>query len=269
MDTIKGKFSIILPYYNGKQYIRETVDSVLAQTYKEFELVLIDDGSPRKADSDFLVSLVESLKDPRIKYYRKINGGLSDARNFGLEKSEGEFIAFLDQDDLWDTEKLSLQAEVFSGGDVKFICTDAKIIGERTEEMRIGEKWGFSGGLIADTFSRLIKGDFVAFSSVAFRRSVLAEAGYSNKAYVVVTDYEYVFRFAEKMDFYFIAKSLLSYRLHEGNTSKQRVRGECETISLLFDRKPRCIYDRLNLAIHFFRSVLILSRLWLGKVLKA
>lgn len=267
MDPVKGKFSVILPYYNGRKYIRETVDSILAQTYNNFELLLIDDGSPSKPDTDFLAALAAEKNDPRIKYHCKDNGGLSEARNYGLAHSDGEYIAFVDQDDLWHKDKLSLQSEVFLKDDkVKFICTDAANIGEKTEEMRIGEKWSFKEGLVEDTFGRLIKGSFVACSTVAFRRSAVAEAGYSNRAFVVVPDYEYFFRFAEKMDFYFLARSLVSYRLHDENTTKQVVRGECEILSLLFSKKPRGFSDRLHLAIHFLRSVLIISRLWLVKL---
>ena len=267
MEPAKGKFSVILPYYNGKKYIRETVDSILAQTYNNFELVLIDDGSPSKPDADFLAALAVEKNDPRIKYHRKSNGGLSEARNYGLANSDGEYIAFVDQDDLWHKDKLSLQSEVFIKDDkVKFICTDAANIGERTEEMRIGQKWSFTEGLVADTFGRLIKGSFVACSTVAFRRTAAVEAGSSNRAFVVVPDYEYFFRFAEKMDFYFLARSLVSYRLHEENTTKQVVRGECEMLSILFNKKPRNLFDRVNLAVHFLRSVLIISRLWLVKL---
>lgn len=269
MDPVKGKFSVILPYYNGSKFIQEAVDSILAQTYTEFELLLIDDGSPDKAEADFLAGLVTAKKDGRIKYYRKNNGGLSETRNFGIDHSDGEFIAFIDQDDLWDRDKLSLQADIFRMGEsVKFICTDAKIIGEKTEEMRIGEKWRFKDGMIPGTFSQLLKGSFVACSSVAFRRFVINGAGYSNRAYVVVPDYEYFLRLSEKMDFYFIARSLVSYRLHEGNTTKQRLKGACEVISVLFDRPPLNILDRVAITIHFFRCLALILWLWLNKVLR-
>jgi glycosyltransferase involved in cell wall biosynthesis len=267
MEQLKGRFSVILPYYNGSRYIRETVASVLGQTYKDLELLLIDDGSTIVKDSDFLLNLIESEKDERIKYYRKNNGGLSDARNFGVEKCTGEFIAFIDQDDLWDNDKLRLQAEVFaSSPGTKFICTDAGIIGEQNGEMRIGEKWGFKDGIIPDTFGKLIKGNFVACSSIAFRRTAIHEVGYSSKAYAVVPDYEYFLRFSEKMDFYFISQSLLSYRLHEGNTTKQSLKGACEVISVLFDIKPRTIANRIYLTINFLKGVALLLCLWLKKI---
>jgi glycosyltransferase involved in cell wall biosynthesis len=265
----KGRFSVILPYYNGRDYIQEAVDSILGQTYKNLELLLVDDGSPSKIDSDRLVALVDAAQDPRVKYHRKNNGGLADARNFGIEKSEGEFVAFIDQDDVWDKDKLRLQAEVFDAdAGVQFICTDAKTIGEQNEEMRIGEKWGYKGGTIPNTVERLAMGDFVAFSSVAFRRRAIAGVGGSNRAYVVVPDYEYVYRFAEKMDFYFIAKSLVHYRLHAGNTSKQRLRRACEIISVLYDRKPRGLLNRVNLTVHFLRCFAQIGRLWLDKAFK-
>jgi hypothetical protein len=162
-----------------------------------------------------------------------------------------------------------LQAAVFNQDkSVNFICTDAKIIGEKTEEMRIGEKWGFIEGLIPNAFSKLLKGSFVACSTVAFRRSAVSSVGYSNRAFTVVPDYEYFLRFSEKMDFYFIAKSLLSYRLHEGNTTKQRFRGACEELTVLFDRKPRSLKDSINLTVHFLRCSVLVFWLWFNKVAK-
>jgi glycosyltransferase involved in cell wall biosynthesis len=269
MEQIRGRFSVILPYYNGRKYIKETIDSILAQNYENFELLIIDDGSPNKIDSSFLSSLVESMNDPRIKYYCKNNSGLSETRNFGIDKSNGEFIAFIDQDDLWDKEKLSLQAEVFvSDETVNFVCTDAANIGEKSEAMRIGLKWGVGTGLIPDTYGKLLRGNFVVCSSAAFRRSALAGVGYSNRMYAVVPDYEYFLRFAERMDFYFIERSLLLYRLHEGNTTKQQFKGACEVLSVLFDRKPRRVVDRVSITIHFLRYFVLILFLWINKVFK-
>ena len=86
--------SVIMPVYNVEKYIAKCVQSVLNQTYKNFELLVIDDGSP-----DGSIKVVEAYNDPRIKIFRKTNGGLSDARNFGLERASGDYIYFIDSDD--------------------------------------------------------------------------------------------------------------------------------------------------------------------------
>ncbi len=89
-----SRISIILPVYNVEKYIVKSIQSVLAQTYTNFELLIIDDGSP-----DNSIALAKQFKDTRIKIFQKKNGGLSDARNYGLERAEGEYIYFMDSDD--------------------------------------------------------------------------------------------------------------------------------------------------------------------------
>ena len=195
------------------------------------------------------------------------NGGLSEARNFGIDHSDGEFIAFIDQDDLWHPEKLTCQQDVFAHhNDVAFICSEAALLGGRSESLQIGPKWGFHGGLVPNTFGKLLRGSFVACSTVAFRRTAVATVGYSNRAFTVVPDYEYFIRFAEAGDFYFIVKPLATYRLHDANTSRQIVRRECECLTLLFGKHPRSFADRCNLAVGVTRSLGIMTWKWVAKL---
>lgn len=88
--------SIILPAYNAERYITECIDSVLNQTFQNWELIIVDDGSTDKTES---IAEEYSTKNSKIKYYRITNGGVSNARNFGLSKAGGEYVFFLDADD--------------------------------------------------------------------------------------------------------------------------------------------------------------------------
>ena len=92
------KVSFILPIYNVEKYLSECVESILAQTYSDFEILLVDDGSP-----DNCPALCDewAKKDSRIKALHKPNGGLSDARNYGLEHAQGDYVIFVDSDDFW------------------------------------------------------------------------------------------------------------------------------------------------------------------------
>ena len=90
------KVSVIMPAYNRETYIRESIDSVLAQSFTDFELIVVDDGS-----TDATAAIVESYTDRRIRLIRQSNGGVSVARNTGLEAARGRFITFLDSDDLY------------------------------------------------------------------------------------------------------------------------------------------------------------------------
>jgi glycosyltransferase involved in cell wall biosynthesis len=90
------KISVIIPTYNRSILVKEAVESVLAQTFKDFEVVVVDDGS-----TDGTRSVIKAVDDAKVKYYYKENGGVSTARNLGLQKAKGHYVCFLDSDDLW------------------------------------------------------------------------------------------------------------------------------------------------------------------------
>lgn len=97
--------SIIIPVYNMEKYLKRCLDSVINQSYKNLEILLIDDGS---ADSSGDICLEYSKKDNRIKYYKKENGGLSSARNYGLDRYKGEYVGFIDSDDVIDKDMFKI-----------------------------------------------------------------------------------------------------------------------------------------------------------------
>ncbi len=100
------KVSVIIPVYKVEKYIDATVQSVLAQTYKNFEILIIDDASPDKS-----IEICQKFTDPRIKIIHQANRGLAGARNTGIRHAQGEYLAFLDGDDLWLPEKLEKQID--------------------------------------------------------------------------------------------------------------------------------------------------------------
>ena len=100
-----GLVSCVIPVYNGARYLAESIESVLAQEYRPLEVIVVDDGS-----TDGTGAVLDAFGD-RIRSFRQENGGPSVARNRGMEMSRGEFIAFLDADDLWVPDKLRLQLD--------------------------------------------------------------------------------------------------------------------------------------------------------------
>lgn len=120
-------FSIIVPVYNVEKYINKCVDSILSQTFEDFELILVDDGSP---DNCPAICDNYAEKDSRVKVIHKQNGGASSARNTGLCSEKGKYILFLDSDDYWDgTNSLSkIYKKAVKNYDViMFGCTDINI----------------------------------------------------------------------------------------------------------------------------------------------
>jgi glycosyltransferase involved in cell wall biosynthesis len=105
MTKIQPKISVVIPAYNAERYLREALESVLAQHYPALEILVIDDGS-----ADGTAGIAQSI--PSVRYVRQENAGAAAARNHGVRLAEGEWIAFLDADDLWAEEKLGWQSQV-------------------------------------------------------------------------------------------------------------------------------------------------------------
>ncbi|NIV42878.1 MAG: glycosyltransferase [Candidatus Dadabacteria bacterium] len=118
--TCAPLFTVIIPTFNRKVFIKTAVDSVLKQTYEDFELIIVDDGS-----TDGTENLIEKYEDSRLKYYYQENIGVSSARNKGIEESSGKYIAFLDSDDQWLNSKLERVVEYISNfPDIKIFHTE-------------------------------------------------------------------------------------------------------------------------------------------------
>jgi teichuronic acid biosynthesis glycosyltransferase TuaG len=125
--------SIITPSYNSEEYISQTIESVLSQTYKNFELIIIDDGS---LDNSLEIINKYVVKDERVKLIiSKENGGAGIARNEGIKFSKGKFIAFLDSDDLWLPEKLEKQISFMIRNNYNFSFTSYEKINEAGMKM--------------------------------------------------------------------------------------------------------------------------------------
>lgn len=118
------KFSVIIPVYNVQDYLEQCVESVLNQDFKDYELILVDDGSPDRCPQ---ICDMYAEKHDHVYVIHKENGGLSDARNFGLKQAKGDYICFLDSDDYWDDESaLTKLAVVIDKYDADFIPFGSK-----------------------------------------------------------------------------------------------------------------------------------------------
>ena len=116
----EGLVSIITPCYNGAKYISETIESVLSQTYKDYEMIIVNDGS--KDNSEEIIN--EYLKkDSRIKYIKQANAGAAAARNNGIRNAEGQYIALLDADDVWHNDFLEKQIKFLKDNNAVVVCS--------------------------------------------------------------------------------------------------------------------------------------------------
>ena len=130
---IEGLVSVIVPAYNCEKFIGETIASVLAQTYQNWEMIIVDDCS---SDNTREIILDSAKKDSRIKYYfLQNNSGAAVARNTAMEQAEGEYMAFLDSDDVWLPEKLEKQLNFMRDNNVAFSATSYELIDEKSRPL--------------------------------------------------------------------------------------------------------------------------------------
>ncbi|MFV8226701.1 glycosyltransferase family 2 protein [Christiangramia aquimixticola] len=139
-----NKISIIIPCFNSEKTLYQTLDSLLKQTFSNWEAIIVDDGS---IDNTKSISASFILKDKRFKYYYKENKGLGKARNYGIERAEGEFILPLDSDNLVDSEFCELAIEIFKSKNIGVVHGHAELFGEKSGLWHI-EKFNFEKLLV-------------------------------------------------------------------------------------------------------------------------
>ena len=212
--------SVIIPAYRAAQSIAATLDSVLAQTFKDYEIVVVNDGSP---DSEDLEKALEPYRD-RIIYLRQENQGSSAARNTGIRVAQGEYIAPLDADDMWAPEHLAAQLAVLEADpSIDMVYADARIIGDAPEAGRTVMELSPSAGAV--TFERLVKRQCTVHLCVSVcRRETLLRAGLFDPALQRGEDIDMWLRIARQGGRIAYQRRVLGhYRRHAGSNSADPV----------------------------------------------
>jgi len=182
--------SVIIPSYNTAQYIGDTLDSVFAQTFRDYEVIVINDGSP---DTEQLESVL--LKhEGRIHYLKQKNCGISGARNTGIRNARGQFLAFLDSDDIWLPEFLTEQLKFFADNpSFDMVCADCIYFGNTDLANTTWQILDPIGN--PATFKRLLPTHGGAFASFALlRREAVLKVGFFEEELRLLEDYEYWLR---------------------------------------------------------------------------
>lgn len=175
----KGKISVIIPCYNIEKYIEDTIGSVFSQTYKNIEIIAIDDGS---TDTTLQKLQKLSVKDKRLKIYTKENEGVSKARNKGLDLSTGDYIYFLDGDDTIDINFFQDAMEKLMNEAVEFIVVNYQIVNEKNEILK---KYDNKNELKINNLNLLeelfLGKKFVNISSIILKKSLIEEIKFLEK----------------------------------------------------------------------------------------
>jgi glycosyltransferase involved in cell wall biosynthesis len=196
--------SVIIPVYNGARFLRAALESVFAQTHRPIEVIVVDDGS-----ADDSGGIAQSFPD--VRYMRQENQGVAAARNNGIEAARGEFFAFLDQDDLWTSEKLRLQIEhLLNHPEVGYTLSHQQFFLEPGTTL---PAW-FRKELLTSVHTGWVLGTLVV------RRTAFEQIGNFATGYSAANDSDWFFRAkAAEIPMAVVPELLLLKRIHESNDS--------------------------------------------------
>jgi glycosyltransferase involved in cell wall biosynthesis len=189
--------SVILPTYNRAWALKTAIDSVLFQNYPNIELIVIDDGS-----QDNTKKLLKDYKN-QIRVLTQENAGVSAARNRGIEKSRGEFIALLDSDDSWDKKKISCQMDFFMANPEALICQTQEVWIRNHKRVNPKIKHKKPSGMI---FEQSLNLCLVSPSAVMMKREIFEQKGYFNEKFLVCEDYDLWLRISSTIPVFLIDK---------------------------------------------------------------
>lgn len=225
------KVSVIIPTYNRAHLVGRAIQSVLAQTFRDFQLIVIDDGS-----TDNTPEVVSSIRDERVRYIRhEKNGGASAARNSGIRAASGAYIAFQDSDDEWMTDKLEKQMKAFENvaSDVGVVYTGFwKIEGDKKTYIPSRKIEPKDGNL----HSLLLRSNFIGGPVVLMKRECFDKAGMFDEELPMLNDWELWIRVSKYYQFKYLNEPLVMAYHTPGGVNKQRYRTQALARKLIFER---------------------------------
>ena len=259
------KFSVVIPLYNGAKFIEATLDSVLAQTYKDYEIILVNDGSPDNVE-DVVKEYISEHKEVSFMYKKQENRGLGGARNTAIRQATGEIIAILDQDDIWYSDKLERIVEMYKRNTaIDIICHSQNIrsSGRITRVFR-------PEPIKDDTYRQMLfanrfADNIFSTSAVVFKKAIIDKIGSFSQDRTnmhFVEDYDLWLRMAQAgYGFYSSDEILGECSKHDSNFSKEldtMLNGELWVLKKHYkDFKAKSLRDwylmRRRLAMVYFR----------------
>src|SRR3989338_3544903 len=258
MNTSTPKVSVIIPTYNREKFIGRAIESVLAQTYKDLEIIVIDDGS-----KDNTKEVVQQYKG-NIKYIYQENGGSSSARNRGIKESAGEHIAFLGSDDIWVPGKLAIQVEILDKNkNIGIVCSRMPIFDKE------GKQIGFKPQEhIGKDFNELIAqwGDLPT-STVMTRRECFNKAGFFDTSLKTVQDFDMWLRIARHYDIYEYRDTCLARYYRHGVQNTGNWTNVLQGLLILQKKIVRNYRHLPDFPHQIYRERIVSHQYWLSKAL--
>jgi len=231
------KVSVVIPTYNYGHFLGEAIQSVLDQTFADFELIIVDDGS-----TDNTKEVVSSFQDKRVKYIYQKNRGLAASRNTGIKASCGEYIAFLDSDDKWLPENLEVMVNrLDSRPDIALVCSDVNVYDDATGAIlgrhwhnRRSDSWVNPKKAARQALQYLLKrGCFITPIAMVVRRTVFAEVGHYDESVRTHEDWDMIVRIVMRFPIETIDVPLALNRKHGISLQSNREQMYREAIIVL------------------------------------
>lgn len=214
-DLSKPLVSVVISTYNYAEYLPTAVESVLNQTYKNLEIIIVNDGSTDNTDE----VIAPYLKDERIKYIKQENVGQASAKNCGIRNSSGDYIAFLDADDYWREDKIEKQIDLFTAdSSLGVVFTMAEWIAEG-QSIKVKACRPHTGWVV----NHLIIDNFVPFSSSLVKKECFKKVGLLDETLTMAIDWDIWLRISVNFKFDFVNEKLIVYRVgHPNQMSKKQ-----------------------------------------------
>ena len=215
----KPKVSIIIPVYNAEKFLSETIESVIAQTYTDWEIIAVDDGSTDRSRE--ILRKYEQRLPLKIRVITQKNSGVSIARNNAIAIAKGEYIAFLDHDDLWLPDKLEKQVELLdSNKELGLVYSDSYVIGEKGNLTRRKTLFESVKPFRGNAFNELFYDNFIPLLTAIIRKEVLNKVGMFDPKYKIAEEYDLFLKIAEYYPVDFVEQPLAKYRIHDKSVSR-------------------------------------------------
>lgn len=224
-----AKVSVIITCYKYAHFLPYAMDSVLGQTHRNLEVIMVNDGSPDNTDE----VMQRYLADPRVLYVKQENAGQAVAKNNGIERATGDFIAFLDADDVWALDKLEKQLPLFKTPRVGVVYSRVKYMDEsgRPISMETRDLLAPRSGWIAQ---HIFKDNLIPFCATIVRRECFDNVGVMDTSFRMGIDWDLWLRMSVHYQFDYVDEPLLTYRVgHAGQMSKNFAVREQDTMRIM------------------------------------
>lgn len=237
--------SVVVTCYNYGHYLAGCLESVLRQTYQNFEIILVNDGSTDNTDE--VIALY--IHNTRIRYIKQQNAGQANAKNTGIKNARGEYIAFLDADDMWEENKLEKQLSLFHDPQVGVVYSTVQYIDQQGNKVSSMSDSTYLAPRTGKVTEFLFFDNFIPFSSSIVRHECFERLGVFDESIKMGIDWDLWLRISVHYLFQFVDEPLLLYRWgHEGQMSKNLdLRHECadRIMSRFLAQNPGMISDKI------------------------